>query len=46
MIRQGRLEAVDRLRKMVLCRGHVFAKRRLPFRAETLPDSVAGKFSS
>jgi hypothetical protein len=46
MIREGRLEALDRLTKMSLRRGHVFAKRRLPFRAETPPDSVAGKFSS
>jgi hypothetical protein len=46
MIREGRLEALDRLRKMSLHRGHVFAKRRLPLRAETPPDSVAGKFSS
>jgi hypothetical protein len=46
MIREGRVEALDRLRKMALRRGHVFAKRRLPFRAETPPDSVAGKFSS
>jgi hypothetical protein len=46
MIREGRLEALDRLRKMSLHRGHVFAKRRLPLRAETPPDSVAGKFFS
>jgi hypothetical protein len=46
MIRKGRLEALDRLRKMSLRGGHVFTKRRLPFPAETQPDSVAGKFLS
>jgi hypothetical protein len=46
MIREGRLEALDRLRKMALRRGQVFPKRRLSFRAETPPDSMAGKFSS
>src|ERR1700685_2433123 len=30
MIREGRLEALDRPSKMALRRGHVFAKRRLP----------------
>ncbi len=46
MIREGRLEALDRPSKMALHRGHVFAKRRLPYPAETPPDSMAGKFSS
>jgi hypothetical protein len=45
MISEGRLEALDRPSKMPLHRGHVFAKRRLPYPAET-PDSMAGKFSS
>jgi hypothetical protein len=44
--REGRLKALDRPSKMALRRGHVFAKRRLPYPAETPPDSVAGKFSS
>jgi len=46
MIRESRLEVLDRLRKMALRRGHVFAKRRLPHPVETPPDSTAGKFSS
>ena len=44
MIREGRLEALDRLRKMSLRRGHVFAKRRLPYPAETLPIRWQGNF--